>query len=53
MKAYFECSDYFSELSDYKLQQIKLGETTEDGSMDIMGILYMYILSKMASHMCV
>ncbi len=50
MKAYFECGDYFSELSDYKLQQIKLGETTEEGSMDIMG-RYIYISLRMASNM--
>ncbi|KUJ13200.1 cytochrome P450 monooxygenase-like protein [Mollisia scopiformis] len=37
-QAYFECKDYFTELSEYKLRQIERGETDE-GSMDIMGPL--------------
>ncbi|KAE8444471.1 hypothetical protein EG329_000562 [Mollisiaceae sp. DMI_Dod_QoI] len=39
LRAYSECTDYFSELSEYKLQQIERGETAEKGTMDIMGPL--------------
>lgn len=39
MKSYFECADYFLELSEYKIQQLESGETTEKGTMDLMGNL--------------
>lgn len=39
LRAYFECGDYFRELSEYKIQQIDRGEAAEKGTMDIMGPL--------------
>ncbi|KAF8850616.1 cytochrome P450 monooxygenase-like protein [Acephala macrosclerotiorum] len=39
LRAFFECTDYFTELSEYKLQQIERGEKSEAGTMDIMGPL--------------
>jgi len=37
VQSFYECSDYFRELSEYKLQQIEQGEKAEDGTMDLMG----------------
>lgn len=39
LRAYSEYSDYFTELSEYKLKQIERGEVEEKGTMDIMGPL--------------
>jgi hypothetical protein len=38
VKSYFECADYFKELSEYKVEQLKNGEKAEEGTMDLMGI---------------
>jgi len=37
LRSYVECSDYFSELSEFKVRQLGRGETTEKGTMDVMG----------------
>ncbi|CZR52843.1 related to cytochrome P450 3A7 [Phialocephala subalpina] len=39
LRAFCECTDYLTELSEYKLQQIERGEKAEAGTMDIMGPL--------------
>ncbi len=37
LRAYTECNEYFFELCDFKTKQLELGETTEKGTMDVMG----------------
>jgi len=37
LRAYAECHDYFSELSEFKIKQLEQGVTTEKGTMDVMG----------------
>lgn len=39
LRAYSECNDYFSELSEFKVKQLEHGETTAKGTMDVMGPL--------------
>lgn len=39
LRAYSECNEYFLELCDFKSKQLELGETTEKGTMDVMGPL--------------
>ncbi|KAE9375772.1 cytochrome P450 monooxygenase-like protein [Stipitochalara longipes BDJ] len=39
LRAFAECHDYFSELSEFKIKQLERGETTEKGTMDVMGPL--------------
>ncbi|TVY51968.1 Cytochrome P450 3A9, partial [Lachnellula suecica] len=39
VQALCECSDYFKELSEYKIQQIERDEKAADGTMDLMGPL--------------
>ena len=38
VQSYFECADYFKELSEYKVKQLESGEKAEQGTMDLMGI---------------
>jgi hypothetical protein len=44
LRAYTECNDYFSELSEFKIKQLERGETTEKGTMDVMGKYCLAIL---------
>ena len=37
MQSYSECADYYQELFNYKVKQLGSGETTEKGTMDLMG----------------
>lgn len=37
MRSYFECADYFKELSEYKVTQLECGEILEPDTMDLMG----------------
>jgi hypothetical protein len=36
-QSYFECGDYFKELSEHKVREFERGETAEKGTMDLMG----------------
>jgi hypothetical protein len=37
IQSFHECSDYFKELSEYKVEQIEQDEKAVDGTMDLMG----------------
>lgn len=37
VQSFFECGDYFIELSEYKAHLLERGETAEKGTMDLMG----------------
>ncbi len=37
VRSYFECADYFKELSEYKVEQLERGEEASQGTMDLMG----------------
>jgi hypothetical protein len=37
VQSYFECGDYFKELSENKVRELEYGETAEKGTMDVMG----------------
>jgi hypothetical protein len=37
VQSFFECGDYFRELSEYKTHLLERGETAEKGTMDLMG----------------
>jgi cytochrome P450 len=38
VQSYFECADYFKELSEHKVKQLASGEKEDTGIMDLMGI---------------